>query len=183
VDVRASSLARVRQDCEEFEPTHVLSMMDPGIARHRIPVFPAPVTLLQVFFYDDDDLHLQCEPLDVPLRKIFTFLREFAASPEPEKRLLVHCHRGASRSPASIFILYAIELRKGNEKEAFEALLARTVKPWPNRYMIAHADRALNRDGNLLQVLDAYRDRFPRRYEAYLRLNRSRSEEPSNVPV
>jgi predicted protein tyrosine phosphatase len=62
----------------------------------------------------------------------------------------------------------------GREQEAFAALLARTVKPWPNRRMVGLADAGLARSGTLLQPLDAYRCRFPRRYDAYMRLNRRR---------
>ena len=175
MDVKVSSLARLRDDCREFRPSHVLSVLDPTIARDRIPKFTDVRVVLQLFFHDDDDSHLQQEPLDESLQKILTFLYAFIRAEDGDKRLLVHCHAGASRSPAIVYILFAMALGAGREEDAFAALLARTVKPWPSRSLIELADSALDRSGRMLQPLCAYRLSFPRRYEYYMRLNRRRA--------
>jgi predicted protein tyrosine phosphatase len=174
MNVDVSSLARLHQSYERCRPTHVVSVLDPTVAPARIPTFARAQAVLQLFFYDEDDLDLQQEPLDMPLRRILAFLLEFIGAPQPDKRLLVHCHAGASRSPAIVYILFAMKLGEGKEAEAFAELMARTVKPWPNRKLIELADVALERSNKMLGPLEAYRAKFPRRYEAYQRLNRRR---------
>src|SRR5262247_3645829 len=99
MEVKVSSLARLYQDCARYRPTHVVSVLDPTVAPTRIPTFTQAQSVLQLFFHDEDDIDLQREPLDVPLRRILSFLQEFIAAAQPGKRLLVHCHAGASRSP------------------------------------------------------------------------------------
>lgn len=174
MEVKVSALFRVHEDHAAYKPTHVVSVLDPRIEARRVPTFPGTPNVLQLFFYDDDELELQIEPIEFYLRKIVAFLNGFIEFPEKGKRLLVHCHAGASRSPAIAYILFAMELGAGRESEAFDLLLRTTNKPWPNRYLIELADGLLQRDGKLLRPLDEYRRRFPRRYAAYMRLNKNR---------
>jgi predicted protein tyrosine phosphatase len=155
-----------------FAPTHVISMLDPAIDPLRVPRFPSAASLLQLFFYDDDDLHLQAAPID-PMASIIPFLDDFLAAADP-RRLLVHCHMGASRSPAVLYTLLAMRLGRDREDQAFDELLWRAPKPWPSRILVARADEALGRHGRLLAPLDRYRARWPLRYAAYQRLNRRR---------
>jgi predicted protein tyrosine phosphatase len=174
LEVKVSALFRVHEDHAAYGPTHVVSMLDPRIEPWRVPTFPGTPSVLQLFFYDDDELELQTEPLDACLGTILAFLKEFIDLPRQDKRLLVHCHAGASRSPAVAYVLFAMKLGEGREPEAFDQLLGRTTKPWPNRHLVEIADGLLQRHGRLLGPLDEYRRRFPRRYSAYMRLNRKR---------
>jgi predicted protein tyrosine phosphatase len=95
-------------------------------------------------------------------------------------RLLIHCQGGVCRSTAAAYLALALRHGPGQEAAAFGELLLATRKPWPNRRMTELADRILARDGRLLAPLDAYRARYPRRLEAYIRLERWH---PRAVPV
>ncbi len=67
--------------------------------------------------------------------------------------LLVHCHKGISRSAAAMIILMAA----GNPQEESESLFMRLaeIRPqaWPSSLMIRHADERLGRDGGLVAAL------------------------------
>ena len=89
-------------------------------------------------------------------------------------RLLVHCHAGASRSTAIAFVALAMQRDHGQEQDAFTELLRITNKPWPNINVVRFANSLLDRKGRLIAPLQAYRTAFPRRIEAYRRLNRKR---------
>ena len=63
---------------------------------------------------------------------------------------------------------------RGMENEAFGAFLSIVNKPWPNRRIIEILDVKWQRDGALLRPLDAMRERYPTRINAWDRFNRKR---------
>jgi predicted protein tyrosine phosphatase len=71
---------------------------------------------------------------------------------------LVHCEAGISRSTAAAYILHAVLLGTGQEREALQATLAAVPDGRPNRWMVRLADEALGSDGRLVQALE---ERFP----------------------
>ncbi|AVR98921.1 dual specificity protein phosphatase family protein [Pseudoduganella armeniaca] len=170
MEIKVTSLKRLKQAVVEYAPTHVVSVLDPDFsARHDLPFDPT-IDVLRLAFYDDDDLAHQTVPVEHYVRQIADFLQQ--ARSTPASRLLVHCHAGASRSPAIAYMAYCIEL--GSERAAFEQLMRICNKPWPSEHIVGLADRVLNRNGRMLEQLRAYRDRYPRRFAAYQRLNRRR---------
>ena len=66
-----------------------------------------------------------------------------------DKKVLIHCEAGISRSPAAALILIAVKLGPGKEPEALEHLLSIEHAILPNRRMIWMADKILNRAGAL----------------------------------
>jgi predicted protein tyrosine phosphatase len=155
---------RLARDIEAFEPTDLISLTDPSISADRVPRFPWEARVLQHQFYDGDnpDSH-------APTGKIVAELIEFlddwvirqAAGQKP--RLLVHCHMGASRSPAVAYLALTMLLGPAREDDAFQHLLTITNKPWPNIVIIRLADELLDRQGKLIAPLEIYRRRFPKR--------------------
>jgi predicted protein tyrosine phosphatase len=101
------------------------------------------------------------------------FIRDALLDP-PNRRLLIHCHAGASRSPA--FALGAICLSDPelDAESAMQHLLAIVDKPWPNRRIVEEIDTHLDRQGLLIDAIDTYRTRHPRRIRAYRVLNKKR---------
>jgi predicted protein tyrosine phosphatase len=69
-------------------------------------------------------------------------------------RVLIHCEAGISRSPAAALIMYACWLGPGREREAMERVLAQRPFALPNRRMVQIADRLLEREGRLVEVLE-----------------------------
>lgn len=170
-----SSIASLERDIATNNPTHVLSIMDPGINIKYIPRINNSIKHIKYFFFDEDELHLQKEPVEEYLNKIIDLIEDINRKQGNEaSTLMIHCHAGASRSPAIAYIAYAIMLGLGNEKVAFEYLLKITNKPWPNLYLVKLADKLLSRNGKLVAPLENYRKENIKREEAYRRLNKKR---------
>jgi predicted protein tyrosine phosphatase len=70
-----------------------------------------------------------------------------------ELHLLVHCHRGISRSTAATAMLLAQLNPKRNEGAVFDRLLEIRPQAWPNSRMIELADELMARGGRLKAAL------------------------------
>ena len=68
-------------------------------------------------------------------------------------RVLIHCEAGVSRSTAAALIMYACWLGPGREQEAMVRMMAQRPIAIPNRRMVELADRLLEREGRLVEVL------------------------------
>ncbi len=68
-------------------------------------------------------------------------------------RVLIHCEAGVSRSSAAALSMYACWLGPGREQEALGRVLAQRPIAAPNRRMVEIADRLLDRQGRLVEVL------------------------------
>ena len=172
MQVKVSNLYFISQDYLKFQPTHVVSILDPCIREEYIPRFAAETQKLQLFFYDADKLHFQSEPIVNFVSSLLEFLAEFIASDDSNKRLLLHCHAGVSRSTAAAYLLFC--LANPDAKKAFTKLLEITNKPWPNRHMIELADSILKRNGELLFPVEEYYQANVKRFAAYQRLYKNR---------
>ncbi|MFB2832727.1 hypothetical protein ACE1BS_24640 [Aeromonas jandaei] len=171
--VTISNLFRVSDDCKAINPNYILMLLDPDVNRKRIPIFPKTTRVHKLFFYDDDDLNKQMEPLQNYIIEIIEYLKTLYTKNQ-NISLIINCHAGASRSPAAAYILFLMQEGHGGEPRAFERLLDITNKPWPNREMIRIADELLKLDGKALVPLDNYRKNHPKRYLAYRKLNKYR---------
>lgn len=70
--------------------------------------------------------------------------------------VLVHCHGGVCRSTAIAFILKAMELGPGYEKDAARWVMETFPKAVPNLLVCSIADDLLGRGGRLLAAMTAY---------------------------
>lgn len=177
VPVRVTSLfaGRLARDIAAFAPTDIVSLIDPNLEADRRPVFPDAVRVFQRAFWDVDEPTHQAADAAL-IADLVTFLDDWRDRHHGggDARLLVHCHMGISRSTASAFVALAHAAGPGREAEAFDALLAVTNKPWPNRLLVHLADDHLGRGGRMVAALAAYRAAHPRRLDAYGRLHRRR---------
>jgi predicted protein tyrosine phosphatase len=173
--LKVGGLHTLAADLPVFQPTHMIRLVDPALpdARLAIAAAAAPETLLLRL---NDTSH--SDPLG-PTRdhvgRILGFIDGMLADARGPVRIYVHCHAGVSRSTATAYLALARRRGAGGEADAFAELLSLTVKPWPNRSLIAHADALLDCGGRLLAPLDAYRESYPRRIEAYRRLHLRRA--------
>jgi len=77
----------------------------------------------------------------------------FATARTAEPHLLVHCHAGISRSTAAMAMLMAQADPSIDAPSLYERLRQVRPKAWPNSRMIAFADEALGRGGELTAAL------------------------------
>lgn len=167
---RVSCLPRAAQVALEWQATHVVSLLDPGISDEHIPVIRGAehvVARLRDQENPSDTSHFP----DI-IESLFETIRPAIES--PRTRILVHCHAGVSRSTAFAYAMIAHRAGPGLEEQAFGAFLSIVNKPWPNRRIVEILDRKWKREGALLRPLDAMRERYPYRIHAWDRFNRKR---------
>ena len=171
--IRVSCLARASEAVREFQASHVVSLLDPDMC-DMLPAFDTSVERTALFFFDQERPDAAEPVADATGKLVEWVIRLRDASSYCEPRVLFHCHAGASRSPAAAYIALATWHRDADEDELFDRLLSVTQKPWPNARMVMIADSLLGRSGRLIEPLNRYRERYPRRLDAYRRLNRRR---------
>lgn len=172
--IRVSALqdGRLGRDLESFRPTHVVSLLDLKLPSHRSPTFGGDFQVFQRRFNDVEDATAD-GPVHHAIADLIDFLGDWVSGAE-DSRLLCHCHMGASRSTAAAYIATALHAGPGAESQAFARLLTIAEKPWPNLRMVSLADEMLGRGGALVEPLEVYRQSYPRRIDAYRRLNAKR---------
>lgn len=79
---------------------------------------------------------------------------EFGLACQSGDRVLVHCWMGVSRSPAAAYIIAAARA-PGAESAIAEELRRRSPAATPNRLLVALADSLLQRQGRMVEAIDA----------------------------
>ena len=149
--------------------THVLSILDPGYPDLEAFGSYGEHAKLELRFHDAIDPK-PGEELPEPhhVEALLSFGRDMMAEPG-DKRLLVHCHAGVSRSTAATTLLLA-QAAPELDAAAIMAEVARLrEKAWPNLRMIEIGDALLGRGGTLVEaVRNRHRD-MARRNPALVR--------------
>jgi predicted protein tyrosine phosphatase len=162
---------KIFHDAEYFRPTHMISLLDP-ICTDCSELTNIAEKHMMIKITDQTEANADVMPRST-LGSLIDFLdMAILTSQGKDVRLLLHCHLGASRSPAVAYIALSRLFGYGEEEKAFDMLLRLTNKPWPNHGIVAKTDEILNHNGALLSPLDNYRKKWPRRHQAYRRLNR-----------
>lgn len=167
---RVSCLPRASLVADEWGATHVVSLIDPAIGPEHVPVIGSAEHVV-ARLRDQETAEFTAHFPDI-IESLFETIRPAIES--PHSRILVHCHAGVSRSTAFCYAMIAHRAGRGMENEAFGAFLSIVNKPWPNRRIIEILDAKWQRDGALLRPLDAMRERYPTRINAWDRFNRKR---------
>lgn len=172
-EIYVSRLAVAREVARILGPSHIISLLDPDM-RDRVPSFEAPAKRFELFFYDQERADVAAI-VGEATRELVTILRQIQGDSRcMPVRVLIHCHAGASRSPAAAYIALALLRPQASATALFNELMCIVPKPWPNSRMVAVADDLLGREGRLLEAVETYKAAHPRRLEAYRRLNRAR---------
>jgi len=164
---RVSCLPRAEDVAREWGATHVVSLLDPGIADEHVPLIRSAEHVV-ARLRDQENMGDTGHFPDL-VTSLFETVRP--AVEGRNARILIHCHAGISRSTAFAYSLIAHRAGLGLEDDAFAAFLQIVNKPWPNRRIVEILDAHLGRQGALLKPLDAMRDRHPRRMDALHRFN------------
>jgi predicted protein tyrosine phosphatase len=171
--LKVGGLHTLAADLPLFRPTHMVRLVDPALADGKLAIAVAAADETLLLRIKDTSHADPLGPQHDHVAEILGFIDRMLTAGRPV-RFYVHCHAGVSRSTATAYLALACRHGAGNEEAAFAALLGLTEKPWPNHSIVAHADALLGRRGRLLAPLDAYRQSYPRRIEAYRRLHHRR---------
>lgn len=142
-------------------PAQVVSILDPDC--------PSPHALGGV--ESDDRLVLRFHDIIAPAKGkipprpghvelLLAFSRHRAR--RRQRRLLVHCHAGISRSTAAAAVLMLHEQPDADEDALFDHIGRLRPQAWPNSRIIAYADEILGREGRLVQALGRFYGRVLR---------------------
>jgi predicted protein tyrosine phosphatase len=141
-----------------FEPTHMVSLQDPGADLIGLrPEWIPPENHYVGVFCDVRDPRSPEAPQESTIRSVISWLQP-RCGPGSTHRFLVHCHAGVGRSPAVGYVAWAIHLGPGREQEAWQRMLESCIKRsvMPNSLIIGHADTILGRQGALCGPLNRW---------------------------
>ena len=133
-------------------PTHVLSILDPGVPDPAAFEAYDPHHRVTLRFHDIiEPVPGMALPEPEHVRRILDFARDLEAdaAERDEGHLLIHCHMGISRSTAAMTMLLAQAYPEESEADLLARLTAIRPQAWPNLRMIGFADEALGRGGRL----------------------------------
>lgn len=132
-------------------PSHMLTLLGPDymIDHHRS--FETP-RHLRVKIHDIASvLPGQTEPRSVHAEQVLAFADTWDRSAP----MLIHCWAGISRSTASMFMILCKLNPQADEVGILRRMRDLAPHIAPNRLLVAHADDLLNRQGRMVDALDA----------------------------
>jgi predicted protein tyrosine phosphatase len=134
--------------------THVLSILDPGA-----PVPPdfeafGAHERLELRFHDiiEERPDMLC-PDPGHIERLLQFAQQLRDEPRADAHVLVHCHAGVSRSPASAILILAKLHPEVSPAEVVARLLRDRPHVWPNLRMIEIGDELLGRRGEIVSAV------------------------------
>lgn len=144
--------SKVPNAARDLRPSHLITLLDPAddmptpehVSGHRH---------LRLGMHDvitPSPLH-HAPPDEMHVRELIAFAKGWDRS----QPMLVHCFAGISRSTACAFVVACMLNNPGREADIARLLRVRAPHAQPNRRLVALADDILNRDGGMLDALDA----------------------------
>lgn len=144
-------LARVPSAVAEVRPSHLITLLDP---KDIIPTPDGvdPERHLRIGINDVTVPHPDhVAPESIHVERLISFIDTWSG----EAPLLVHCWAGISRSTATAFIALCMRNEGHDELAILRAMRARAPHIHPNRRIVTFADKLLNRDGRMIEAVDA----------------------------
>jgi len=105
--------------------------------------------------YPMDDVEDPTDPLAPTEQDVMDILVE-ASMMEHGNTMIIHCKAGISRSTAAAYAILCNALGPGKEQEALDILLQIRPTSYPNRLIVAYADRILDRGGKMLETIEEF---------------------------
>jgi predicted protein tyrosine phosphatase len=151
--ITLTSLVGVLRAVHRVKPVKLVTLLDP----EWMPETPPAIQSRNHLRIGVCDLVNPAEGKVIPSEEHINALLEFGTKWRPHERVVVHCHAGASRSPAAIVILMA-QKNPGREFEIASLLRRRAHHIRPNSLMIEIADHLLACEGRLIEAVRAMRE-------------------------
>jgi len=146
-----SPLRHVERLIANRRPSHLVTLLDPDWMIDTHAAF-APERHLRLNVHD---VHAPTAGLQAPDAALVERLLDFGETWEGTAPMLVHCFAGISRSTASAFILACARDPAADEAAIAQRLRAAAPHAFPNRLIVALADRRLGRRGRMIAAVEA----------------------------
>ncbi|OQW55015.1 MAG: protein tyrosine phosphatase [Proteobacteria bacterium SG_bin9] len=149
--IHVCSLAALHDTVHATGARHVLTVMG------NISKVMRPPSILEAnhLMISMDDITEPADGFVAPsgehVERVLDFVRRWdRAAP-----MVVHCYAGISRSTASAFAAACALNPHRDEMSIARQIRQASPSAYPNRLIVAHADKALGRKGRMLHALDA----------------------------
>ena len=148
--IHVCSLARLHDTVRETGARHVVTLIkDISLVRR-----PETITAENHLLLDMDDITDHIEGYVAPAEEHVGDLLRFVRSWDRANPLVLHCYAGISRSTASAFMAACALNPHRDELSIAQQIRSASPSAFPNRLIVSHADKALGRNGRMLDALD-----------------------------
>ena len=148
--IHVCSLSRLHETVEDTGARHIVSLIGDE-ARLERPASVAPENHLWLRLHDiSSPLDGYIMPGEQHVAELIAFVRDW----DRRAPLVVHCYMGISRSTASAFAAACLLNPHRDEISIARQIRAASPIAQPNRLIVSLADKALGREGRMLQALD-----------------------------
>jgi len=144
-------LSKVEEVGQKYRPEAMITILSEPMPVPR-PASVAPENHLQLFF---DDIGLLLPERREPNDKQIAQLLEFGKKWRQSAPMLIHCLMGISRSTAAAYILACALHPEKSEQDWARELRRQSATASPNRKLIALANKALGREGQMMSAIAA----------------------------
>ena len=148
--IHVCSLAALPGTVQSTGASHILTVMG-NISKVQRPESVSEANHLMISM---DDISEAADgfvaPSDAHIERILAFVRGW----DRRAPLVVHCYAGISRSTASAFAAACALNPQRDEIAIARQMREASQTAFPNRLIVALADRALGRNGRMLRALD-----------------------------
>jgi predicted protein tyrosine phosphatase len=143
--------SQVPESVERLRPSHLITLLDPADEMPTPEDFPGhrhlrlgmhDIATARPEFTAPDEMHV---------RELIAFARTW----ERKQPILIHCWAGISRSTASAFAIACLFSAPGREQAIAQRLRESAPHAQPNPRIVAFADAILERDGRMLDAVNA----------------------------
>lgn len=136
---------------ERLRPSHLITLLDPHDDMPTPDVVPGHRHLRLGMHDIVRDAPEHVSPDEMHVRDLLAFVRDW----QQDQPLLVHCWAGISRSTASAFAIACMLAKPGDELAIARLLRERAPHAQPNARIVALADHLLDRNGRMVDAVDA----------------------------
>ena len=149
--IHVCSLSKVEETVARTGAARLLSLLSAGTEVTR----PASITKENHLHLVMHDIAVAQDGMTMPGEEHVRNLLDFGRQWDRARPLVIHCYAGISRSTASAYIIAAALAPKRDEAELARTLRALSPSATPNPRLIAVADALLERNGRMVEAIQA----------------------------
>ncbi|UDL89894.1 tyrosine phosphatase family protein [Mesorhizobium sp. PAMC28654] len=149
--IHVCSLAKVEETVARTGAGRLLSLLSAGTEVTR----PASIARENHLHLVMHDIAVAQDGMTMPGEEHVLDILDFGRQWDRARPLVIHCYAGISRSTASAYIIAAALAPKRDEAELARTLRALSPSATPNPRLIAVADALLDRNGRMVEAIQA----------------------------